>query len=282
MFVNLHPMKRLTTIAIILLTISTLCGCKGYDKMLKSTDYDAKYDAALRYYNEGSITKARQLFENLTLYYRGNEHAEDIAWYYGQSLLKSGYYYNASYQFKVFTKRYPYSKNTEEAAFLSAYCKYMESPSHTLDQSITKDAITELEQFADRYPQSIHIPEVNSYLDELRNKLMQKDYEIAIGYYNTESYRAAVVALNQFLNNYPDSPHREEAMYYIVKAGYVYAINSREDKMKERLQQVVSNFDKFAVTFSNSKHLVECQDIYTKCKAELARIENSETKLQNN
>jgi len=269
-------MKRHINIAITLLIISTLCGCKGYEKMLKSTDYDAKYEAAMRYYNEESYSRARQLFENLALYYRGNEHAEDIAWYYGQSLLKSGYYYNAAYQFKVFTKRYPYSKNAEEAAFLSAYCQYMESPSHTLDQKTTKEAITELEQFAERYPQSTHIPEVNSYLDELRGKLMQKDYEIAVGYYNTESYRAAVVALNQFLNNYPDSPHREDAMYLIIKSGYIYAINSREDKMKERLQQVVGNFDKFAVTFSNSKHLTECQNIYTNCKAELAKIEAAE------
>ena len=62
-------------------------------------------------------------------------------------------------------------------------------------------------------------------------------------------------------------------MYYIIKSGYEYAINSREDKMKERLQQVVNSFDKFATTFSNSKHLGECQKIYTDCKARLATME---------
>ena len=273
-------MNRLTKYTLIALAFIALCSCSGYDKMLKSTDYDAKYDAAMKYYNEERYSRARQLFENLTLYYRGNEHAEDIAWYYGQCLLKSEFYYTAAYQFKVFTKRYPYSKNAEEALFLSAYCQYMDSPAHTLDQSITKAAITELEQFSDRYPQSTHIPEVNTYLDELRGKLMQKDYEIALGYYNTEAYRAAVVSLNNFLNNYPDSPHREEAMYYIVKSGYIFAINSREDKMKERLQQVINNFDKFAVTFSNSKYMGECQDIYNKCKAELARIEQEKHQNQ--
>lgn len=267
-------MKRLTYFTSILLAFTALCSCNGYEKMLKSTDYDGKFDAAMQYYNEGRYSRARQLFENLTLYYHGNEHSEDIAWYYGQSLLKSEYYYTAAYQFKAFTKRYPYSKRAEDAAFLSAYCQYMDSPAYTLDQSVTKAAITELEQFSERYPQSTHIPEVNTYLDELRYKLMQKDYEIAVGYYNTEAYRAAVVSLNNFLNNYPDSPHREEAMYYIVKAGYIYAINSREDKMKERLQQVINNFDKFAVTFKTSKYMSECQDIYTKCKAELAKMEN--------
>ena len=61
-------------------------------------------------------------------------------------------------------------------------------------------------------------------------------------------------------------------MYTIIKSGFEYAINSREDKMKERLQQVVNNFDKFATTFSNSKYLAECQNIYTRCKAELAKM----------
>ncbi|MBO7488964.1 MAG: outer membrane protein assembly factor BamD [Bacteroidales bacterium] len=267
-------MKRPIYYTLITLAFIALCSCNGYDKMLKSTDNDAKYAAAVKYFDEGRYTRARQLFENLALYSRGNEHAEDIAWYYGQSLLKSEYYYTAAYQFKMFTKRYPYSSRAEEAAFLSAYCQYMDSPVHTLDQSITKAAITELEQFSERYPQSTHIPEVNTYLDELRNKLMQKDYEIALGYYNTEAYRAAVVSLTNFLNIYPDSPYREEAMYYIIKAGYIYAINSREDKMKERLQQVVNNFDKFAATFNNSKYMTECQNIYTQCKAELYRIEN--------
>lgn len=267
-------MKILTKLTLITLIISALCSCNGYEKVLKSTDYDGKFDVAMRYYNEENYIRARQLFENLTLYYRGSEHSEDIAWYYGQTLLKTEYYYNAAYQFKVFAKRYPYSSRAEEAAFLSAYSQYMESPSHTLDQKTTKEAIGELEQFADRYPQSTHIPEVNNYLDELRNKLMQKDYEIAIGYYNTESYRAAVVALERFLDSYPDSPHREEAMYYVVKSGYIYAINSREDKMKERLQQVIGNFDKFATSFAGSKHLAECQDIYNKCKAQLALIES--------
>lgn len=267
-------MKKTALSSFILIAITALSSCNGYDKMLKSTDYDAKFNAAVKYYNEERYSRARQLFENLTLYYRGNEHSEDIAWYYGQCLKEGGFYYTAAYQFQTFTKRFPYSSRVEEAAFLSAYCKFLDSPEHSLDQSTTKEAITEFEQFTERYPQSAHIPEANSYLDQLREKLMLKDYEIAIGYYNTEAYRAAVVALNSFINNYPDSKHREDAMYYIIKSGFEYAINSREDKMKERLQQVVNDFDKFATTFKNSKYMTDCQNIYTRCKAELARIEN--------
>lgn len=268
--VLLHTMKRACQILISLLVITILYSCNNTDKLIKSTDNEAKFNAAVQYFNEKRYSRARQIFENLIQYYHGNEHAKDIAWYYACCLKEGGYYYNAAYQFKTFAKRYPYSTEVEEACFQAAMCEYLDSPAHTLDQTTTRNAIADFEAFTERYPQSTRIPEVNSYLDELRGKLIQKDYEIAVGYYNIESYRAASVALNNFLNNYPGSIYQEDAMYYIIKSGYEYAINSREDKMKERLQQVVNNFDKFATTFSNSKYLSECQKIYNECRRLLA------------
>lgn len=262
----------------ILLTLMVLAGCNGTEKLVKSTDFDAKYEAAMKFYNGGSYTKAIQLFENLAMHYRGKDYSENISWYYGQSLLKEKDYYTAAYQFKSFVRQFPYSEHAEEALFLSAYCKYCDSPAYTLDQSLTKEAITEFEQFTDKYPQSTHIPEVNKYLDEMRDKLMRKDYDIAYGYYKIESYHAAYVALQNFLNYYPDTEKREDAMYYMLKSGYEYAINSKEEKMKERLQQVVNDFDKFSASFTNSKYMANAQTIYTKSKNALAKLEAQQEK----
>ena len=128
----------------------------------------------------------------------------------------------------------------------------------------------------DRYPTSIHIPEINARLDELRGKLMQKDYEIAYGYYLTENYSAAYVSLQAFLNNYPESVHREDAMFYMLASGYEYGINSREDRMRERLQQVVNDFDRFSALFSNSQYLAKAQQYYTKARAAIAALETAQ------
>ena len=266
-------MKYFSHNSLIVLCVILLTGCNGTEKLVKSNDFDAKYKAAMEYYEQGRYTKAIQLFENLSMHYRGRDYSENISWYYGQSLLKEKDYYTASYQFKNFVRQYPYSRNAEEALYLSAYCKYLDSPPYTLDQTLTKEAISEMEQFVDKYPQSVHIPELNSYLDELRYKLMKKDYEIAYGYYKIQSYHAAYVALQHFLNYYPDSDERENAMYYMLKSGYEYAINSREEKMKERLQQVVNDFEKFSSSFKESKYIANAQDIYTKSRAALAKIE---------
>ena len=267
-------MKKNGIIIAICAICLTLASCNKFEKLLNSNDYNAKYEAAMRYYNDNSFSKAIQLFENLTLHYRGKENAEDIAWYYAQSLYHEKDYYTAGYQFKRFTSQFPYSDRVEEATFLSAYCGYMESPAYSLDQKVTRDAIEQLEIFAERYPRSNRIPEVNRYLDELRAKLIKKDYEIAYGYYFTEEYHAAYESFKHFLNLYPDSPMREDAMFYQLESGYRYAIGSREEKQKERLQQVINDFDKFCSNFADSKRLATAQNIYSRARAALTDLEN--------
>ena len=91
--------------------------------------------------------------------------------------------------------------------------------------------------------------------------------------YNLARQTGTVEAWDIFLNNYPDSPLREEAMFYILASGYEYGINSQEDKMRDRLQQVVNDFDRFATSFKESKHLAEAQQLYTKTRAALAALE---------
>ena len=267
-------MKQAKNIIGICTICFVLASCSNYDKLLNSNDYDAKYAAAMHYYENNSYTKAIQLFENLTLHYRGKENAEEIAWYYAQSLYKEKDYFSAGYQFQRFARQFPYSERAEEANYLSAYCKYIDSPGYTLDQARTHEAIEEMEAFAERWPRSPHIPEVNRYLDEMRNKLMKKEYEIAYGYYFIEEYHAAYEQFKRFNSLYPEYANREDAMYYQLEAGYRYAIGSREDKQRERLQLVLGDFEKFSSSFADSKRLADAQNIYTKARAALTDLDN--------
>lgn len=266
-------MKLMNKTGLLALIFLLLTGCDNVNKLVKSNDSEAKYEAAVKYYDNGQYTQAIQLFENLFVQYHGKEHAEDIAWRYATALEKIKDYYTAGYQYKNFFKRYPYSANAEEALFRAAMCKYYESPEYNLDQSQTKEAIAEFESYVDRYPQSTHVPEINKYLDELRGKLMRKDYEIAYGYYETEQYNAAYVSLGRFLNEYPDSPYKEQAMFYMLASSYEYGINSTEEKKRERLQQVINDFERFSASFQDSKYLGQAQQYYTKARAALAKME---------
>lgn len=273
-------MKCISKIGMVAAILILTTSCGNYKKLLNGTDYEAKFTKAMQYYENKDYSKAIQLFENLTMHYHGKEHAEDITWYYSMSLMAEKDFFSAGYSFKNFFKRFPYSPRAEEALYNAAECKYHESPEYFLDQKQTREAIQEYESYLDRYPGSLHVPEINAHLDELRNKLMHKDYDIAYGYYLTENYHAAYVSLQLFLNNYPDSPYQEQALFYMLASSYQYGINSTPEKMRERLMQVSNDFDRFSSTCRDSKFMPQAQEYYTKARAALARIDEEEKNAQ--
>lgn len=266
-----------------ILVLLIVCSCSNkHNKLLKSNDTEAKYEAAMKAYERQDYFHATQLFENLLLYSRGREQAEMVNLYYGKSLLGSGDYYSAAYQFESFAKWFPYSKYAEEALFQAAYCKYLESPEYSLDQTLTRGAIANFQSYIDRYPKSERVAEANRLMDQLREKLIKKDYTTAYNYYKTEAYQAAQTALKNFLNDYPDATsYREDAMYYIVLAGYEYAEKSVADKQKERYELVLMDYERYKVTFANlsdKQKAAKLERIYQDTKAKLEKIKSESIK----
>jgi outer membrane protein assembly factor BamD len=126
------------------------------------------------------------------------------------------------------------------------------------------------QEYIEKYPNSERVAEANKLMDELRENLIEKDYQNAFNYYKTMQYHAACVSFKRFLNDYPDvSQKRENAMYYIVLAGYKYANNSVEDKLKERFEEVILDYERYSVVFANmkdEKKRQELENIYNESK----------------
>ena len=121
-------MNRKSIILLISGLFIVLSSCSKYQKLLKSTDNEEKYERAIAYYEDKDYYRAIQLFDQLQAIYRGTERAERIAFYYAYAHYEQRDYILASYYFKQFARSYPNSKNAEEAAFMSAYCSYLDSP----------------------------------------------------------------------------------------------------------------------------------------------------------
>ncbi|MBP1645651.1 MAG: hypothetical protein H6Q16_1226 [Bacteroidetes bacterium] len=257
--------RNLSLVAILICLILTSCSGIKHKKLLKSNDNEAKYEAAVEAFNQKDYFHSTQLFENLLLYYRGRDKAESVNLYYAKSLLGSGDYYGAGYQFENFVRWFPFSKDAQEALFQAAYCKYLESPAYSLDQTLTKESLQQFQSFVDKYPSSPKVKEANEYMDILRDKLIRKDYENAYNYYKTGNYQSAQASLKTFLNTYPDAKFREDAMYYIILSGYKFADNSISDKKQERFQSVINEFQKFEALYPQSSKLPELKKINEIC-----------------
>ncbi|MBI4646030.1 MAG: outer membrane protein assembly factor BamD [Bacteroidia bacterium] len=250
-------MNRILIIFIILIA----CSCK-YQKLLKSSDYNLKYEKAVEYYNKKDYYRAQQLFEELVPITAGSQRGEEVYYYYAYCYYGQDDFIMAGYHFKNFTKTYPNSKHTEECEFLGAYCFYMESPEPELDQSNTLRAVDALQLFINKYPESDRINESNELIDKLRNKLEIKSYNSSRLYFQLGDYKAAIIALKNSFKDYPDTQYREDILYLIVKSCYLLADKSIETKKKERYQATIAEYYVFIDEFPDSKYRKEAEKMY--------------------
>jgi len=243
-----NSIKKMKKFLIIVLFAVGLSSCSEYQKALKSEDAAVKLEAATKQYESGKYSKAIRLFEQIAPSYRGKPNAEKMFYMFAQSYYKTKQYYLSGYQFESFAAGYPKSDKIEEASYLGAKSYSMLSPVFSLDQTDTDKAIEKLQSFIDTYPNSQYLAEANIAVKALREKLEKKAYLNAYGYNKISDYKSAIVALDNFIIDYPGTPFKEKALYYKLDSAYQLAINSITTKMEDRLtvaKTAYSNLIKF-------------------------------------
>ncbi len=265
--------------AIILVLVLVVSACGDYNKILKSTDYEFKLKKAVEYYEDGEFVKAGTLFQELVNIYRGTSRADQIYYHYAKSMMGQKDYLMASHYFKSLLKEFPGSQYAEEAQFMVGYCSYLLSPKPRLDQTVTKEAIESLQLYINLYPYNERVDEANRLIDELMDKLVYKSYLNARLYYDFENYKAAVVALDNSLKEYPDSQYREELMYMLLKSKYLLAVNSVADKKQERLSSALDEYFSFVDEYPESRYKKEVDRFYETVADLLNYDEQQETNI---
>ncbi len=255
---------------ILLIIVILSVSCSKHSRVLKSGDNELKYEVAVDLYEKGDYYRAIQLFDQLIAIYRGTDRIENINSYYANCYYQQEDYLLASYYFKRFAQNYPNSPRAEECMYLNAYCYYLDSPRYSLDQTNTYEAIKEMQLFINLYPESERIPECNEIIDELRGKLERKAIEIGIQYYKTKHYKAAITALENVMDDFPDSDNREEILYFIMKSYYFYAINSVDAKKEERYQQAVEIYNDIMYLFPDTKYQRELNSMHKNAMEKLS------------
>lgn len=256
----LMKMRNFATIAFVFLLF--LSSCSDYNKIVKSTDYEFKYKKALEYYDGGEFVRSSTLLKEMINIVRGTSRADKVYYYYAKSQFGMNDYLMAGHYFKSLIKEFPRSEYAEESQFMVGYCFYLDSPSARLDQAVTQNAIDALQLFINLYPKSTRGEEANRLIIELRDKLVYKSYLSGKLYFDLDNYKAAVVALSSSLKDFPDTKYREELMYMLLKAKYLLAIRSVEEKKRERLSSALDEYYTFVDEYPESKYRKEVEKYF--------------------
>ena len=139
-------------IIITLLAAATLTSCGEYNKLLKSTDYEYKYEAAKNYFAKGQYNRSATLLNELITILKGTDKAEESLYMLGMSYYNQKDYQTAAQTFITYFNTYPRGTFTELARFHAGKALFLDTPEPRLDQSSTYQAIQQLKMFMEYFP----------------------------------------------------------------------------------------------------------------------------------
>lgn len=258
-------MRRKLYIAIGVALMMTSCG--EYNKVLKSTDYNYKYEYAKKAFEEKRYTQAYTILQDLVTVFKGTDKAEESLYLLGLSYYENKDYENAGSYFKNYYQHYPKGQYAELARFYTGYGYYIDSPESQLDQSGTMKAIEELQAFLDYFPKSDKVSIAQSAIFELQDKLVYKELENAQLYYNLgnymgNNYESAVITAKNAIKEYPYSKYKEQLEMLVLKARYREAVESVEEKKEERMRTVIDEYYSFINDYPDSNDRKEADNIF--------------------
>ena len=256
---------------LLLFSVLVFSSCGDYQKILKSTDPELKYNKAVEYFEKGDFMRASTLFDEIAVYYKGTERSEQVLNYIAKSYMGQKDYFSASEYYKTYVKTYPKGKYITEAKFMIGYCFYLDSPDARLDQTSTYSAIAALQEFIDVYPESERVPEANKLLDELTDKLAYKYYlnsklYFNLGNYLANNYESAVITSQNALKKFPTTKYREELSMIILESKYEQAVQSIEEKKIERYRNTIDEYYNYINEFPEGKLKKQADKIFNESK----------------
>lgn len=254
----------------------TLASCADYNRVLKTTDYVYKYEAAKQYYMEGQYNRAATLLGDVLSVLKGTEEGEESLYLMGLCNMEAKSYDAAATAFRKYYQTYPRGKYTETARFNCAKSLYETTPEPRLDQTATYEAVTEFQNFIEAYPTSTMRADAQDMIFKLQDKLVEKEYLSAKLYYDLGSYigngvngnyGACIVTAENAIKDYPYTSRREDFAMLILKAKFSLARQSVEEKKEERFHNAIDEYYGFVTEYPESKYMKEATAMFEKAKA---------------
>jgi outer membrane protein assembly factor BamD len=234
--------------------------------VLKSSDYNYKFEYAKRAFEQKRYVQAYTILADLVPIFKGTDKAEESLYLLGLSYYENKDYINSGAYFKQYYQRYPRGQYAELARFYAGYGYYLDSPDAQLDQSETIRAMEELQAFLDYFPKSDKASIAQSAVFELQDKLVLKELQNATLYYNLgnymgNNYESAVITAQNAIKSYPYSKYKEQLEMLILKARYMEASQSVQEKKLERFRTVIDEYYSFINDYPESKMRKEADNI---------------------
>ena len=190
--------------AAVLAALLASAGCSPMPELGKATAEDT-YDIGVAAAERGDYVLAIEAFKRITLNAPLHETADDALMGLADAHRAIQDYASAEEEYRTLLSDYSHSPLVPEAEYKLGLTFFDQSLPAALDQSMTKQAISQFEYFVAAFPESEFVDEAGDRILELRTKLAEKSFDSATLYLTLGKPQAARVYLEAVVAEYPDT-----------------------------------------------------------------------------
>ena len=246
-------------ILLLLLVTILFWGCSGSIDTTNMTP-EEKLNYAVKLYNEEDYEETINELQAIILQYPGNAVVDDAQYYLGMTRYQRGEYILGGYEFSKLIKNMTASEFIPLSQFMLAECYFLLSPNFNLDQRYTKKAIEEYQAFIDFFPANEKVPEAETKISGLNEKLAQKEYSDALIYEKLEYYSASIMYYSNIIEVYHDTKYAPMAMYNKI----ILLVE------RNRNTEAMAEINKFLSRFSNDTRAEDVQQLKISLEGKLS------------
>lgn len=253
-------MKKLKIVnlvsVLILAALIYSCSSPGVSD-LKTDDPDKAMEVALKNYKEKDYLQAIDDFSLIKIKFSGTHIADKAQYYLAMCYYQRKEFILAASEFENLIKNYSTSSLAVEGRYKLAMCYYGLSPDFSLDQTYTKYAIIEFQNFLELYPNDKMAPDAEVKIKELKNKLAYKVLKSGELYMTMEDYKSAIYYFENVVQEYFDTDYADDALYNKIQA-LVY---------KKKTEDALKEVDRFEKKFPKSEYIGRVEKIKSNLKS---------------
>ena len=255
----------------VLAAFAFILGCSGTGRLRYETPQEA-FEQGKSLFEREKYQRAVDYFQAVFDFGRTSDVAADAQLYLARSYYHNGEYILAANEYTRFVDIYRNDPRSEDAEFERALSYFQLSPSYELDQTNTRQAITFLQLFLDRYPSSDKKDDAESRIAGLREKLAHKDFAAAELYERREMYEAAALTYENVFDNYSDTEWADDALLGAMRSYIAFSELSIRTRQAERLQAAIDHYERLVQLFRDSPLVKDAESLYEQAAGRLAQL----------
>lgn len=204
------------------LAASAACGPKQQAPAFGKTDADRfLYERGTEALTRKNWLVAREYFRRLVDTYPQSQYRGEAKLGIGDAFIGENEIESlilAANEFREFLQFFPLNPRADYAQYrlCVALSKQMLKPQ--LDQTATRDALTEIQRFKDNYPDSKHRAEVDVLYRAARDRLSDSEFGVGKTYFNAKYMNGALPRWLQLLKDDPGYSKKDMLYYFIAEA----------------------------------------------------------------